>query len=327
MRSGGGSFIRSMGGNFNSNIEDDEVNIFYGLGRTENVFPAPALFLKSWYNYDGAWTQKADFAYLAAYGPSVRYLNKIYYGLGADYTNPLSLIPTTDWYEYNIDTDTWTQLTSFPGVTRVWSTAAAWNGKIYVIAGWKQVIGLPGTWLTDCYVYDIAGDSWSSIAAWPDALGRYQAISFAYNNKIYVGMGQRGTSGIVGTWYAYDISSGTWGSLLTTCPQVGTEVSGGIIDDNIYIGNGAGSTYFGYNNWYKYNITTNTWTAIAQMGANTPYHIGGFGVEYGGYIYAGLGYYSPFDQVNNDLWKYNPSSDSWVLYSNAPIKSAFGAGG
>ena len=321
MRSGLGSLMRSPNGHFSRSIEE-EVNIFYGLGRSQNISPAPPLFLKSWYNYNGSWVAKTNYYIEAAYQVSVKYGDLIYVGLGLTYVGAVGTA-VKDWYSYNTLTDTWTKLADFTGGRRVRATACAYNGKIYVGGGFIQSPDTPTGRTNTWYVYDIAGNSWSAIANYPDS--RDELVSFAYNGKVYAGMGNNGS--VVGTWYTYDITAGTWGSLLTTCPQIGGGQAGGIIDDEIYIGLGAGSTYFGYNGWYKYNITTNTWTAIAQMGINTPYHIHPFGVEYGGYIYAGFGYHSGWDEVNNDLWKYNPSADFWVLHSNAPIRSESGSGG
>jgi len=56
------------------------------------------------------------------------YNGKVYVGTGWTGT-PL----TRDWWEYDIATSTWTQLTDFGGVARRSAVAAAYNGKVYEV--------------------------------------------------------------------------------------------------------------------------------------------------------------------------------------------------
>jgi hypothetical protein len=83
--------------------------------------------------------------------------NKAYVGLGQDdngYKN--------DFWEYNQDTDTWTQKTTFPGFGRLGLATFALNGKIYMGMGFAN-----SAKYKDFYEYNPANDTWVRKADFP----------------------------------------------------------------------------------------------------------------------------------------------------------------
>jgi len=76
--------------------------------------------------------QKTDFGGTARYqAVAAEAGGKIYVGTGYDGTNHFK-----DWWEYDPDTDAWTQKTDFGGTARGLAVAAEAGGKIYVGTGY-----------------------------------------------------------------------------------------------------------------------------------------------------------------------------------------------
>lgn len=153
------------------------------------------------------------------------------------------------------------QLSDFEGSER--------SGAVSVSSGSYGYVGLGKNstqYFNDFWKYNPEDDSWTEMASFPGE-GREQAVAFAIDDFIYVGIG------------------------------------------HIYSG---GFTY--YDDFYKYSTTANEWTAIASFGGGLRSSAIAFAI--GDFAYVGTGF-SP-DGHKNDLWKYNPSENSWQQLADAP---------
>ncbi len=122
------------------------------------------------------------------------------------------------------------------------SVAHLVDGKIFVIGGWTP---LPPDY-ESTYAYDPAADTWEIIESEMPS-PRFNCASAVIGSKIYIFGGNPYT----GAFDAYDTSTNTWDTTLTTMVIYNTGREAVVVDDLIYVA-GAYSTsrwraeYFGY---------------------------------------------------------------------------------
>ncbi len=150
--------------------------------------------------------------------------------MGVKYGNKIHLFYKSYHYEYDPETDIYTQLANVPRQV-TWSTCATVGNKIYIIGGYSY--DSPTDACNDNYEYDPATNTWTTKTPMP--VSRYGATreNPVINGKIYVTHGHAGTPFFV-TNYAYDPATDTWeqkGPALH--PRDG--VSCGVIDNHLYV--------------------------------------------------------------------------------------------
>ena len=97
-------------------------------------------------------------------------------------------------YRYTPSSNTWTTLAAAPGTFGEAPAGAYYNGKIYVA---------PGLGETSFFIYDVAGNSWTTGPSYPGS--GYGEAAGAYNGKFYT-IGGNATSD---TWI-FDIAANSW---------------------------------------------------------------------------------------------------------------------
>lgn len=130
-------------------------------------------------------------------------------------------------YRYDPATDTWTTSLALMNTARGWIQGAYWNGKIYVMGGMNTNTQA----VSSCEVYDIAGNSWSSIASLPQAQCCHGTV--AHSGNIYVVGGTDLSTGYSSV-YRYNITSNAWTSC-TALPQAWDMGGCAIWGDVIYL--------------------------------------------------------------------------------------------
>lgn len=92
------------------------------------------------------------------------------------------------------------------------------------------------------------------------------------------------------------------------------------LGDSIFVGLGSASWPELSNEFWMYRISTNSWKACARF----PGHgrLDAFAFEVAGKGYIGCGYELTNNSFSyfNDLWEYNPASDSWRIRKELPVK-------
>lgn len=138
------------------------------------------------YEYDpvaNTWSQKQAFPGTSRSQPAMFCIgSKIYLGLGTYYVQN-TLTGANDWYAYDTNAGTWTQVADFPKLNNtVYPRPAAStfviNNNGYVVCSGADNI------LSDGYKYNPGTNAWSRIADFPDPRGYTTAV--ALNNKGYV---------------------------------------------------------------------------------------------------------------------------------------------
>ena len=206
-----------------------------------------------------------------------------------------------DFYQYNPVNDSWTELTSFPGLPRGFAIGDTWDGKAYF------GFGHDGTsLLNDFWVFDPSNMSWTELASCPCAARRHPAM-IAHNGRVFVGLGNTSTVNM-NDWWEYDITLNTWSQKDDLPSQSRHHPYQFGINDYVYTGFGHGNDIF--NDWFRYDITAETWTQVATLPAEGR-------VAGTQFSYNSLGYVLSGDGDNHDsmqtgeFWAYDPVSDNW----------------
>ena len=123
-------------------------------------------------------------------------------------------------------------------------------------------------------------------------------------------------------FWRYDLEAGTW-QVMADAP--GNVHAGGDIAmaDGYIFGMGGGST----NAFWRYDPTSNTWSDAAAADVPLP---PGKEVGTGGaltyddrYVYAIVG--GNDSSTDNDLWRYDPRTDTWTLLTHTPVAQSGGS--
>ena len=195
----------------------------------------------------GNWVFKGHTEFkLRADGSSFAINNFGYWGMGYDDDNYL-----TDFWKYNADKNSWTQVASFPGTPRAYNVSIS-NGK-------KGFVGLGydgNKDLSDFWEYDPETDRWDSLPAFPGGARRY-ATAFAIGDDIYVGTGFNYDNLEYFNDF-YKFSNGAWTKItaLTGAKRYGANSIGF---------NGKGYLISGYHgsalvDFWVYDPATDSWT-------------------------------------------------------------------
>jgi len=206
-----------------------------------------------------------------------------------------------DFYQYSPVTDTWTELTPFPGGARGFAIGDTWDEKAYF------GFGNDGTSrLNDLWVFDPSNMSWTQLASCPCSERMHPAM-IARNGKVFVGLGSS-SSGNMNDWWEYDIALNTW-SQKDDLPSMSRHHPYQFgIGDYVYTGFGHGNGIF--NDWFRYDIAGGSWTQVATLPAEG--RVAGTQFSYDGLGYALSGDGDNHGSMNTgEFWAYDPVTDTW----------------
>jgi len=219
--------------------------------------------------------------------------NKIYIGGGHDGQS------LTDFWEYDISTDTWSPKASF-GSGFANRAAAGMDGKGYFIGGYNKN-ALPPQYSDSLLVFDPVTDTWTALANYPGGK-RWGMAAFAIDGKLYAGMGSNNT-GSSSAFYVYDPSGDDW-TRLANSPGIGVVYSSFAIADTGYILMANGSWQL---DLYAYDINSDSWIDKQVSVANGASQIPEGSVNHA-FSWNNKGY---LFMVGGIVHEYNPASNSW----------------
>ena len=243
-----------------------------------------------YYPVAGTWKQKTAFPGKTRFGATGIYVNnKLYYGLG--YNNGL----LSDWWEYDIVTDKWTQKASQPDGGRT-SGSSFVDGSNIILAGGSKYNGSTFSIVNSTYRYTTSTDVWSNLSNGTPLVSGVQ-YSFSPNDVPYLVIPNS-------THQLYQLSANQW--------VYKTNMPFNLRNDAQYISSGnkafcglgySGNTFF--TDWYEYNPLSNVWIRkkdtpipnrntfkmMFRLGNDKVYFVGGFNAS-NNYI--------------NQIWEYNP---------------------
>jgi N-acetylneuraminic acid mutarotase len=193
------------------------------------------------YNPDThVWTQVADFGGTARYntiGFSIG--SKGYVGTGYDGDGYNS-----DFWQYDPDTNTWSEIQSYPGEKIEGGLAMIVGGKAYICAGRNN-----GLYHTDLWEFDPTGsegvwtnrtpsDEESYYDDYEDAVSRYDAVTFTFQDKAYIASGVSSSGAVTGTVYEFDPATSIWDERTSFEGSVRSLAVAYVLEGRIFVGTG-----------------------------------------------------------------------------------------
>jgi N-acetylneuraminic acid mutarotase len=224
---------------------------------------------------------------------------KIYFGLGQNASN----VNMKDFWEYDTETNIFTQRKDFGGIARNGATGFSIGSKGYVATGFN--LGSP---LADLWEYDPATDNWTSKDPLPGP-ARSGAISLSLGGKGYVGTGIVGGASptYFNDFYEYDPANNSWAPVANVGIGVAGRTSAArfVIENKAYVGggssNGARQDFWAY--------TPNAWQSVPDITT-------GPGVGTGFSFSIGT---KGFVQASSQLWMFDPATGQWTRKADFPI--------
>ncbi len=273
------------------------------------------------------WTKKADFGGLKRERAVAFVIDQTaYVGTGID-TAETAL---KDFWSYDPINDTWSQIADLPGDGRRNAVAFAIGGFGYVGSGINADSSTePGAAkLSDFYRYDESNNNWTSIASFPGGggAGIYFATGFAIDSKGYICGGKYGPNNYTSQLWEYKPSIDQWTQLANFPGGLRYQMSSFTIGLKAYVGLGADQDAYN-NDIYCFDAATNQWAQVSDLPASVRASAMSFSIGTRGFICMGTN-----GGFLDDLWEYNPYSDSWSVrapYGGSSRKSgvAFTIGG
>ncbi len=208
-------------------------------------------------------------------------------------------------WEYNPQTNEWTQKADFPGGPRDGGYSFAIGGKGYIGGGFE------GQFLqNDLYEYDPDLNEWNQKSDFPGGPVIFPA-SFVINEKAYVGTGAQGTPEIQDLW-EYDPATDSWDQK-TDFPGEPRQTAGGFsIGDRGYIGGGMSGYSVNRTDFWEYDPASDTWEVLVDADYPAQHTAWSTCFVLGTTVYFGLGVSFPEFTFSNAFYKLEISGSTGI---------------
>ncbi len=247
----------------------------------------------------------------------------VYVGTGYDLENDERL---SDFWKYEADKDTWTQIASLPNDSaRNHAIAFSSDTKGYVGLGYNGENAL-----SDFYEYDPAADTWTRKRDFAGG-GRYQAFAFYVDGKGYVGAGYD-SKVAKNDFYAYNIESDEWEvKAIVAGRDRRRDAMAFILNGEAYVFGGVGNNLVF--DFVKYDVQNDKWitlNAITNADSNNSfddnyqslarYNGVAFALNGKAYVTTGIN-----GSTGKETWEYDPVTDIWSQKTDFEGDSRSGA--
>lgn len=140
------------------------------------------------------------------------------------------------------------------------------------------------------------------------------AATGAIGDDYYIGLGLESLGNNLSDFWKYSLETDTWTQLANFPGVVRYGAFHFVLNGLFYVGGGTDDvSETGPNDFYRFDPITNTWTQLDDFPGNpnqVRQHAATFTCNGLAYVYAG--YPSHINQtLHNDLWEYNPETDTW----------------
>jgi N-acetylneuraminic acid mutarotase len=275
---------------------------FVGLGYDGDEY------INDFYVYDlskGYWESKATFPGLSrerAVAFSVG--GKGYIGLG--YNRDEDKEELGDFWEYDPDTNTWTEVANFGGTARYNAVAFAIGDKAYVGTGYDG-----DKYNSDFWEYDVVNNSWKEIASFPGEKIE-GGFSFVVNGKAYVAGGRN--NGLYNRYFwEFNPSDLSWVNRTPDSDEsYYTEFTSAVqrhdavaltIDGYAYVIGGYSSSGAVDNSVYIFNPLDNSWDSRTSFEGSARSLAVGYVLDSRAFVGTGQNGTSKYD----DIWEFKPA--------------------
>lgn len=170
----------------------------------------------------------------------------------------------------------------------------------------QYVFAFRGGARTDFWRYNIASNSWNSMAAAPGTVSRGAALA---TNGIHIYALRGNTT----DFWRYDPGTNGWAVMASAPAAVGAGAALVHVNGALYAFRGGNN-----NTFWKYTVATNTWSVLAATPAAG-------NVEWGGALTTdGTNIYALKGNNSNVFWRYTIATDSWSALANVPANISNG---
>jgi len=216
-------------------------------------------------------------------------------------------------WQFDSNDTTWTQLSNFPGQSRVKAIAVTINGKAYV------GLGTDGTWVTtpvlnDFYEFDPSTGLWTAKASFPGNAANDLAYSVV-NGCLYTAMGFDGLVRRNDT-YKYDPATNVW-TRLQDCPGSYSVPAYFSIGKYFYVGSG----FQGRNlrTFFRFDTEQEKWSEVAAL-PDGRVMSNGLSINDKGYVMLGRFWNGTLNggRVLSDIVEYDPAANAWTKRGDFP---------
>lgn len=256
------------------------------------------------------WNQKANVGNISrqfAVGFSIG--TKGYIGTGSIPNN--NNVDSSDFWEYDSQTNTWTQIADFIGPARKYAVGFSIGSNGYVgtgNSGWSQ-------YHNDFYMYDSVANAWSQKASFP-GLVRAAAVGFSIGSKGYIGLGHNGyLNSVYNDFWEFDPglpgTPGAWSQKQSFSGPSRANAVGFSVGNKGYVGTGYISPGTYLNDFWEFdpnNGPNGTWSQKADFDGVPRLSATGFSIGSNGYIGTGR---DSSGTLLSDFWEYDPITNSW----------------
>lgn len=223
--------------------------------------------------------------------------------VGTGYNRDLDTEELSDFWRYDTENDSWSQVADFAGGPRYSAVAFSIGDNGYVGTGYD------GNFLKDFWKYNATENTWEQTVSLYGTK-RESAVAFVIEDKAYVGTG-RNNGSYVYDFYSFDPVTETWTDLSlydeddTYTDYLGAMSRYGavsfVIDGMGYVGTGISDAYSSA--FYSYNPDTNEWNdEINPLEGSSRINAAAFTLKDVGFISTGSNSSQRFD----DIWGFYP---------------------
>ena len=204
------------------------------------------------WEYDSStnsWTQKESLPVAPARSGAVGFSigTKGYIGIGNKWglaTDPYY----KDFWEWDQETNIWTQKTDFPGNARVAAAGFSIGNKGYIGTGYDGT-----NYSNEFWEWDQSTNVWAKKADFGEKSRGY-AVGFSIGNKGYIGTGYKGSSYSKEFW-EWDQATNVWTKLADFKGNPRISAVGVSIGNKGYIGTGFGDLIYAWQDFWEYDPT------------------------------------------------------------------------
>ncbi len=246
-----------------------------------------------YYTKDDLWIQMEDFpGEPRRTGINGEYNGLVYCGLGWNGSQHFS-----DIYSFDIDLNTWTYVSNYPGNGSRQAMGVIVDDKLYVFGGKIN------NWVNEFWVYDLVNDNWQQLTA-PVLEGRGAGISFEADGLLYLGLGINDDQDFNDLW-SYDPNTNLWLQMANFPGSGRLNASVFKYNNGFVVGGGYDKNINYFDDYYIYNPQTDNWMSVDGFeNGKRSLSIGSSSSD-SGYIISG------WDQNQNylqDVWQYTQTS-------------------
>lgn len=274
----------------------------------------------------GNWTPKTPFPP----GPRERAFHftvgdKMYVGGGRNFQGGDfgGAINERDVWSYHFETDTWEEVSPFPGTPFRNAVGFVIDGIAYIATGHDG-----SDYIDPFWKYDPSTDSWEELAPFPGGPMSFP-VAFALGDKGYVTLGGIGADQPDRTFYnktlwEYDPETNEWAEKSEFPGEGRWRGFAFVIDGMAYVGGGDRENRENFNfsgldftDCYRYDPVEDQWNAIADFPEG--YGVGCYALSIDGKGYVGEGgQHQYLADYRTKVWEYDPLTDDWAHVSNTP---------